>query len=174
MNRQQRTTLYIALVVVGGAMVTCAGLAGITALSHRSADTPDSPATYQPITTRPLTKDPGVVETGNGAVIAKDFRENPIAAEAKWVGKRIRMFGTVTSMSRDTGGHYLGFYGGFFVHPAKDQLEKFGTARRNDELEIEGTIYHYEAGPGLAFGTQVYIREARYVRFKRHIGEAVP
>lgn len=110
---------------------------------------------------------PAVVDIGNGAELENDFLQNVIAAEQKWIGKRVRMFGTVVTINRNEGQFYLAMWGYTFVYPASGQLDKFARVKVNDLIEVEATVGQYDtASTGPARGLKIHLHDAKFLRFR--------
>jgi hypothetical protein len=85
------------------------------------------------------------IDIGNGAKVDREFLDNPIAAERKWFGKRVRMHHGVDFIGRDGKNEFYisGQFGGF-LYPAPAELKRFEALKIGDEVIVEGTISEYE------------------------------
>lgn len=88
---------------------------------------------------------PAVIDAGNGSEITRDFITNPIEAERKWIGKRVRIRQVVGQIDRDRRGFYVGMYH-VFVYPAESELGAFAKVRKEEVIEVEATLVRYTTG----------------------------
>lgn len=87
------------------------------------------------------------IDAGNGNQILNDFRDNPIAAEKKWIGKRVRIKQLAGNTSKDPKGrYYLWLRCGIAVYPSKAELDKFGTVQDFQTVTIETTLTKFTTG----------------------------
>jgi hypothetical protein len=121
--------------IVAAAVVAVAGCQDRATTAAATTSTAQQPATP-----------PGpVIDAGNGSDITNDFNENPIGAEQKWIGKRVRIRSMVTAIDRDERGFYVGLYH-VFVYPAPSELANFGALRREQGVVVEATLTRFRTG----------------------------
>lgn len=137
-------------------------IAAIAGCQDRTATQPATPAATthsQPADLIPPPKPPEPA-TDIGNAMVQEFRDNVISAKSKWIGKRVRMRNTVTSVGEDRNGFYLTFYSGAKLYPTASDLDAFGKTKRGDQLITEGVIQAYH-GEGLDL--QIVLSDGKFV-----------
>jgi hypothetical protein len=82
-----------------------------------------------------------VLDGRNGNPIVLEFIKNPIAAEGKWIGKRVRFWNSVGEFDRDQDGWFVAFqHCDITVHIAAKQEEPFSKLRAGRSIEVEATL----------------------------------
>jgi len=122
----------------------------------------------------PAQADPGeVIDITNPRVILiTEFGNNLIAADKKWVGKRLREIGSFAAVHKDTEGkrkgqYYATFYGVamiVYIDPAhEDEFAKL----RGGQIKFEATLTEFvQDVPDVPYGIQLIFDNARLLEVK--------
>jgi hypothetical protein len=159
MTRKRNHVAPLLIAAAAAALVlVCGGVAVVGLLAIKKGPTQAVP---EATATQPVGP---VLEGGNGNPIINEFLANPIAAEKKWIGKRVRVWNEVGSIDRDKDGWYVSFrHCDLTVYIAAGQEERFGRLKRGDKITVEATLDRYATNA--RGGTIPYLwgRDARLV-----------
>jgi hypothetical protein len=136
-----------------------------------------APPTATAVEEIPAAKKPAVhagpaIDVGNGAAMDQEFRDNLLAAERKWIGKRVRILHGVGFMGRDKNKEfYISHQYGGYLYPAADELEKFEAVKIGDTVIVEGTIAGYERDASdPVWGIRLNYRDVKLIEIRKPKG----
>src|SRR5262245_28047646 len=82
-----------------------------------------------------------VLDGKNGNPIVNEFSDNAIAAEGKWIGKRVQFWNSVGKFDRDEDGWYVPFqHCDITVHIAAGETNNFSKIQPGTVVEVEAVL----------------------------------
>lgn len=167
-RRTSNTGLVVGLLVAGGLLVVlvCGGGVAYLMFARTAARDQRAAAAGGPAATDLAVgpADGAVLDGRNGNPIVNEFSANPIAAERKWLGKRVRIWNSIGRIDRDAAGWYVPFeHCDISLHIAPDQAPNFSKLARGTTVEVEAVLDRFTmTGRG---GTIPYLwgKDARLV-----------
>ena len=134
---KRNPTLLIGAIVFAVAAGLFLAVTGVVVITSKSWKPTEAAVSGGGVASR----SPPVIDTDNGIEFMTDFRDNPIAAEKKWIGKRVRIKQRAGDTSKDhKGRYYLWIRCGIAVYPATSELNKFGTVHPWHTVTVETTL----------------------------------
>ena len=96
---------------------------------------------------------PAASSTMHAQLLVQEFERNEIRAGEKWIGKRVRVYGTLNSIKIDADGRpvitfkgSLGAYGNARCYFNPSQASRVAQLSPNIEATLEGTVRGWEGG----------------------------
>jgi|SRR5687767_2446527 len=96
---------------------------------------------------------PAASSTMHAQLLVQEFERNEIRAGEKWIGKRVRVYGTVNSIAVATDKRLvitfkgsLGAYGNARCYFGQSQVSRVAQLSPNIEATVEGTVRGWEGG----------------------------